>query len=291
VRSKTHKGVKYKGGKRVRSGTSGRGFWIIAIVVIVIGIAGVVAANSGSKTTVNDPPASAALISAATSVPKTVFDQVGTGTATVLPKKLNAPALTQDGKPRIVYIGAEYCPYCATERWAMVTALSRFGTFTGLKTTHSSSTDVFPDTQAFSFHGSTYTSPYLVFTPVETETNQTSGDGHVTLETPTAEESQLLATYDVAPYSGPDSSSAGAIPFLYFAGKYVSIGATYDPTVLQGKSANDIATALSDPTTAISRGAIGAANGLTAAICATTGNQPTAVCSDPVIQRIESTLK
>jgi hypothetical protein len=291
VSSKTQKGVKYKGGKRVRSKSSGRGFWVIAIVVIVIGIAGVLAATSGSKKIANDPPASAALVKAVTSVPKTVFDQVATGTATAAPKKLNAPALTQNGKPRIVYIGAEYCPYCATERWAMVTALSRFGTFTGLKTTHSSSTDVFSNTQTFSFHGSTYTSPYLVFTPVETETNQTQGDGHATLETPTAEESQLLATYDVAPYSGPDSSSAGAIPFLYFAGKYVSVGATYDPTILQGKSATTIAAALSDPTSTIGKGAIGAANGLTAAICSVTGNQPAAVCADPMIRTLEGSLQ
>ncbi len=38
-------------------------------------------------------------------------------------------------------MGAEYCPFCAAQRWAMVNAFSRFGTFTGLTTTHSSSTD------------------------------------------------------------------------------------------------------------------------------------------------------
>ena len=46
-----------------------------------------------------------------------------------------------DGKPGVLYIGAEFCPFCATERWAMVNALGRFGTFSGLKITNSSTTD------------------------------------------------------------------------------------------------------------------------------------------------------
>jgi hypothetical protein len=283
-------GVKYKSGKRVRARRSGRGFWIIGVVVVAIGVAAVMAVSSGSKKSVDNAPASAAIVKAATSVPKSVFDAVGSGTATAAPKAVSAPALTQSGKPRFVYIGAEYCPYCATERWAMVAALSRFGTFSGLRTTHSSSTDVFPNTQTFTFHGSTYTSPYLVFTPVETDTSQGQGAGHAPLDALTAEESQLLAKYDVPPYSGSDKSSAGAIPFLYFGGKYISVGATYDPSALQGTSASDIAAALSDPTSAISKGAIGAANGLTAAICSITGNQPAAVCSDPMIRSLASSL-
>ena len=40
--------------------------------------------------------------------------------------------LTADGKPLVLYVGAEYCPYCAAERCAMVQALSRFGTFSNL---------------------------------------------------------------------------------------------------------------------------------------------------------------
>jgi hypothetical protein len=291
-KSGSGKGVAYKGGKRVRANRSGRGFWIIAVVVVAIGVAAVVAVTSGSNPTVNDSAAPVAVVKAATTVPKAVFDTVGPGTATAAPKKLTgAPALTQGGKPRVVYIGAEYCPYCATERWAMVAALSRFGAFSELKSTRSSAIDVFPNTQTLSFHGSTYTSPYLVFTPVETHTNEVQGDGYKSLETPTAEEQQLLTTYDVPPYSGTDSSTAGAIPFIYFAGKYISVGATYNPSVLQGKSASEIAAALSDPTSAIGKGAIGAANTMTAAICSITGNQPAAVCSDPMIRSLEGSLQ
>ena len=36
-------------------------------------------------------------------------------------------ALTSNGKPEMLYIGAEFCPYCAASRWSMALALSRFG--------------------------------------------------------------------------------------------------------------------------------------------------------------------
>ncbi len=89
---------------------------------------------------------------------------------------VNGTALTSGGKPEVLYLGGEYCPYCAAQRWAMVNALSRFGTFSGLTTTHSSSTDVDPNTPTWTFYKSTYTSNYLVFTPVEEYTNYRIGN-------------------------------------------------------------------------------------------------------------------
>jgi hypothetical protein len=37
-----------------------------------------------------------------------------------------------NGKPVVLYIGAEFCQYCAIERWALIMALMRFGNFTSL---------------------------------------------------------------------------------------------------------------------------------------------------------------
>ncbi len=45
----------------------------------------------------------------------------GTNVGALIPT-MGQPALTSGGKPQIVYMGAEYCPYCAAERWAMVVA-------------------------------------------------------------------------------------------------------------------------------------------------------------------------
>jgi uncharacterized protein DUF929 len=65
--------------------------------------------------------------------------------------------LTSRGKPEILYVGAGYCPYCATERWPLAVALSRFGTFTGRRGIHSSATDVYPSQPTPAFAHSSYT--------------------------------------------------------------------------------------------------------------------------------------
>ena len=43
--------------------------------------------------------------------------------------------------------------------------------------------------------------------------------------------------------------SNGSIPFLDFGNKYTSSGATYDYQVLQGKSPDEIASQIRDPST------------------------------------------
>jgi hypothetical protein len=177
----------------------------------VIGVAAVAAVRSGSHSTGTDQLASASLVTKTTSVPTSVIDAVGTGTAHPAPTPISAPALTTNNKPEILYMGAEYCPYCATERWPMVIALSRFGTFSNLKTTHSSGNDVFPNTATFSFHGASYQSRWISFTGVEMQSNQQQGDGHATLDTPTIEQQQILGTYDRAPYLGTTASSCSAL--------------------------------------------------------------------------------
>jgi hypothetical protein len=187
---------------------------------------------------------------------------------TVLPATV--PALTSAGKPEILYIGAEYCPYCAAERWALVMALSKFGTFSNLVSTKSSSTDLNPNTPTFSFVGSTYTSPYLTFTPVELQDRAGKP-----LQTPTAAEEKLIQTYDAAPYI---SGQAGAIPFIDLGGRFLVSGTEYDGSGLAGRS---FATALADMTTGASttsRAAQAVAAHLIGAICSLTNNQPSSVC-------------
>src|SRR6266542_1300741 len=94
------------------------------------------------------------------------------GTRAPVELPAGTPSLTKAGLPRVVYVGAEYCPYCAAERWPVVIALSRFGSFSNLGLAHSSSTDAFPNTSTFTFHGATYHSQYLGFDGIETETSQ-----------------------------------------------------------------------------------------------------------------------
>ena len=102
------------------------------------------------------------------------------------PRMKNAEAITADGKPKVLYVGAEYCPFCAAERWPMVVALSRFGTL--LAAWASRRRPRRTPTRArrrCPFHGSTYTSDKLSFTGYETTTNQQQADGsYPPLDTP-----------------------------------------------------------------------------------------------------------
>jgi hypothetical protein len=249
----------------------------LAVVVVVVAVLVAVKLTTGAGGPKSGQQASAAASGVSgqvTSVPVSALDAVGVGTATQKPRQMTAPALTADGKPRVLYVGAEYCPYCATERWAMVVALSRFGTFTGLGQTASSPSDVYPNTATLTFHGAGYNSPYLSFTGTEIQSNQVVGGQYTTLDALSADDQALYARYDAPPYT----TTAGSIPFVDIGGRYVISGASYDPQVLQGKTQAQIAAALSDPNSAIAKGVDGAANLITAALCQLTGNQPLAVC-------------
>jgi thiol-disulfide isomerase/thioredoxin len=41
--------------------------------------------------------------------------------------EVSKDTIRRDGKLLVFFMGAEYCPYCAAERWAIVRALQRFG--------------------------------------------------------------------------------------------------------------------------------------------------------------------
>jgi hypothetical protein len=272
----------------------------VTVVIIAVVLAFVVVKlNSKSGTTasgVSNGPTGAALSSVVTdttSVPASTLDQVGAGSGvSALPVAIKGGSpLTSGGKPEVLYMGAEYCPYCAAERWAMVVALSRFGTFSGLSTVHSgnNSGEPYPNTPTWTFLHATYTSKYLTFSPVEMETNipTSGGQGYTTLQTPTSAQQALLTKYDAPPYV--PSADNGAIPFIDFGNKYMISGSSYNPQVLQGKSWSQIATALKDPTSPIAEAVDGTANYLTATICTLTGNQPATACT-PAVKQLEAKL-
>jgi hypothetical protein len=189
--------------------------------------------------------------------------------------------LTSGGKPEFFYYGAEYCPFCATERWAVVTALSRFGTWSNLQQTTSASQDSPPSIPTFSFYGAKFSSQYLSFQSLETYTNQQSGNFYSPLQTPSKDQAALVQKYD---------GSNGSIPFLDFGNKYISSGATYDYSVLQGKSWDEIASQVRDPNSDTSKGVLGAANSITAALCNMTNGQPGSVCNLPQISKLRTAL-
>jgi len=216
------------------------------------------------------------VVNALSSLPGAELDSIGQGSATNLIKPVSGALLTgPSGKPLVFYYGAEYCPYCAAERWPMIVALSRFGTFSGLKTTTSSSSDIYPNTPTFTFHGATFTSSYIDFQAVET-----SDRNQVRLETPTAAQLALVDKYD----------TSGSIPFVDMGNQFVFAGAMYLPDVLDGMSWQAIADSLAQPDSPQARAVLGSANLITAALCRMTADQPSSVCASPSIQAIEKKL-
>jgi Domain of unknown function (DUF929) len=248
--------------------------------------------SPGSGASASPGPTGAALSSVAdktTSVPAATLDKVGAGSASSLPSNISGTALTSGGKPELLYLGAEYCPYCAAERWAMIVALSRFGTFKGLATTRSATADgagnsePYPNTPTWTFVHSSFTSKYLTFTPVEEYTNipDKSTGNYTPLQSLTAAQQALLTKYDAA--------YQGSIPFQDFGNKYLSVGASYDPGVLSGLTWSQIATDLHEPTSAVGKGVLGAANYLTAAICGLTKDAPASACT-PAVQALRAKI-
>jgi len=276
---------------------------ILAVIIVVVAFVlfqGMHKSTGSENVGSNGPTGSSltSLVNTTISVPASTLDAVGSGSGQVsaTPVKIsgNQPPLTSGGKPVMLYMGAEYCPYCAAERWAMIVALSRFGTFTGLATTHSASVDgagnqeVYPNTSTWTFLNAHYTSKYLAFQSVEMNTNvpDASSGGYTTLQNGTAAQNALIAKYDNAPYS---KVQAGSIPFVDFGNKYMIVGASYSPQVLAGKSWTQIAAALKTPSSSIAQAVDGTANYITAAICNMTGNQPASACT-ATVQSLEKNL-
>ena len=260
-------------------------FAVFAALLIAKAVGGAPQHSSAAASPSPSADVTAQVVAAATRVPASALDSVGRGSATNPPAHISGgTALTSDGKPQVVYLGYEWCPYCAAQRWAIVVALSRFGTFSGLGLTQSASDDVYPSTHTFTFANATYTSRYLAFGSAEMQDVNRNP-----LQAPTTAQQQLLSVFDEPPYV--PAASAGGIPFLDLGGKYLVNGASYSPQTLAGQTWTEIASALSQPASADARGIDGAANMLTAAMCTLTGNQPAAVCSSAAVTSANGALK
>ncbi len=300
---RTSSGAQRRQARAKRSNNSRRTGWIVVSIVIVallaIGLPKLFSSNTASPGTIsvtgNNPPlAPASMVDPVTSISTATYNAVGiAGQAVPFVVTKSQPALTSNHLPRLVYIGAEYCPYCAAARWSMVAALSRFGTFTGLKQSASSPAD--GNIPTFSFIGSTYKSKYLVFSPIE-ECNRLPACAGPLQAVP-SDLAKLYTTYDAGTAgTGTIFSAGGAgIPFLDLANAFVESG---DPPYLSsyfgadngplvnggGLGVTGIAQAIHNPYSAVGKGIaadgfVVMANYLSAAICHVDGQQPSSVCA------------
>jgi thiol-disulfide isomerase/thioredoxin len=264
--------------------------WVFVVLILLIVVVLLVVKITRGTTTVVPPPvapAATSIVRSATSVPAAVFDAVGAQQAPDPGEVVlsGQPALSIGGRPAVVYVGGEFCPYCAAERWALVAALGRFGTFSHLGATTSSNAEIFPGTPTFTFDGMVYRSRYVTFAAVEQygdRLSQTAPAGFPALRAPTPVESALLKRYDTEPFV----PGTGTFPFVDVDNRLVVSGSGigFSPGVLQGTSMTQIADDLSKPTSADTQVILGSANKLSAAICAATGGKPASVCASPGVR-------
>src|ERR1039457_5246804 len=103
---------------------------VIALVVVYFIFTSSQSSSGGPDHSV----ASTSVVSTVTKVNPTLLSQIGTGGVANPFKASGSSSLLTGptGKPEVFYYGAEWCPLCAGERWSIVVALSRFGTFHNL---------------------------------------------------------------------------------------------------------------------------------------------------------------
>ncbi|HET8842718.1 MAG TPA: DUF929 family protein [Ktedonobacteraceae bacterium] len=262
---------------------------VALLVVIIVGfviISRLPASQTNTNPLTKGTSANAAILGQVTGVNQATWEAIADGgVKNPFTNLKGQPALVgPNGHPELFYVGGEFCPYCAAERWAVINALSRFGSFSNLSQLQSYESNI----STYSFYKSTYTSQYVDFVPVETEGNQldASGQSYVQLQKMTKEQEQTFTKYN----------SAQSFPFIDIGNQYTAIGASYAPTILLDSSQNSldwqtIANALSDTKSPIARGILGTANYITAAICIQTNQQPGSVCNSAAIQKLQQPLK
>lgn len=270
---------------------------VIIVALVVIKIVGGSGPTQSSHQAVL--PASSQLVKEVTTISPSVFDTVGTGIPSqfVGTKPIviaGQPSLSLQGKsPSVLYYGAEYCPFCAAERWSIAVALARFGTWAGLQTTASGLLD--GDYSTITFSKARFTSPFVNFASIEACTNVVDPNvagcsGYTHLQNPTNEEQAVLARYASSSFV-PGNTQGVAFPYVDVDNKVLYSGSTYQPGILTGLTQAEIGSSLSDASNPLTQAIVGTANYLTASICAGTGNKPSNVCASKGVRAAAQALR
>ena len=159
----------------------------------------------------------------------------------------------------------------------LLATISLFGQFSGLRTSRSPSFENVPPIDGWTFHGSSYTSGYLAFAPVETHSNVLvkptddpgSGRSYRPLQRLTPAEQAVMSQYD----------KARQTPFIDFGGTATELGSGVMPTDLVGMTWGQIAADLRRPGSTAGAAILFSATVLTAELCQLTRDRPATACS------------
>ncbi|PIY79856.1 MAG: hypothetical protein COY81_00480 [Candidatus Pacebacteria bacterium CG_4_10_14_0_8_um_filter_43_12] len=190
-------------------------------------------------------------------------------------KKVSDTPVQLDNKPYFLYVGAQFCPFCAAERWSIVQALSNFGTWSGLGPDTSAVEEAgFSRISTYNFVNAKYESQYISYAHKETaDRNGQPIPG------------QELADFEKKWFNQYDPR--GGVPFLFLNGQYVQLSSGYSPSLIQGKTYEQVKADIENNTNAPHVTAINReADIITAYLCKATNNKPENVCNDPKIAEL-----
>jgi hypothetical protein len=249
---------------------------IITIVIIAVSLGiGVYLVSLASQPTgldkyINQPVSSSNLVA----LQKASFQPYGPAPTAAMQgvvQKYSGTPFSSNGRPVVVFIGGEFCQFCAIERWALVMTLMRFGNFTSLHYMTAGATE--GDYATFTFVGSSYSSSYISFRPYEA-----------------ADRSDAPLQSVPANYSAVWSHFGSGFPFVDVGNTYVSPSSVLaNPSILTSKNWTQIISGIS------SSDATGlqikeAANLFTAVICKVTQGSPSGVCTASPISSIVASI-
>jgi hypothetical protein len=206
---------------------------------------------------------------------------IGAGAAQAAPARgglggfheVSTTAWLDRGKPVVLFVGAQYCPFCAAERWALVLALSRFGRWVGLAEMHSTHGESgFPSLPTYDLLHATYTSALIALQEREVADHEGRP-----LQPLTADQTRAVNSYD----------KHGSIPFFLLAGRYAQISSGYSPGLLVGLSfARAHQLVYQQPTSALGRAVSREADIISALLCRALGSgaHGAVACALPRVQ-------
>ena len=167
--------------------------------------------------------------------------------------EVSKDTMRRAGKLFVFFMGAEFCPYCAAERWAIVRSLQKFGQWDGLKQTISAARDEpFLNLPTYDFTKATYTSPHIEFVAREIKDREFRP-----LQKLLKTEEKLLRKFN------PKKE----IPFLLVGGRFAQIGSGFAPKIFIGHTFRQTETELKKVESEIRKTIDDEANIISALLC------------------------
>ena len=167
--------------------------------------------------------------------------------------EVSEDTVRRGGKLTVFFMGAEYCPYSAAERWAIVRSLQKFGQWEGLKQTISAARDQpFLNLPTYDFTEATYNSPHIEFVAREIKDREFKPFQKL-MKT----EEKIVRKHD------PKKE----IPFLLLGGRFMQIGSGFPPKIFIGHTFRQTETELKKVESEIRKTIDEEANIITALLC------------------------